>query len=41
MNDPDEARLMARLGVDMICTDDPIELARPRTPLVFSGIQAH
>ncbi len=40
VNDPDEARLMARLGVDMVCTDDPIGLARPRTSLVLSGTQS-
>jgi glycerophosphoryl diester phosphodiesterase len=28
VNDPGEARLMARLGVDMVCTDEPIRLAR-------------
>ncbi len=39
VNDPDEARLMARLGVDMVCTDDPVGLARPRTSLVLSGVQ--
>lgn len=37
VNDPDEAGLMARLGVDMLCTDDPMLLARPRTPLVLTG----
>ncbi|PWW21035.1 glycerophosphoryl diester phosphodiesterase [Geodermatophilus normandii] len=39
VNDPDEARLMARLGVDMVCTDDPVGFARPRTSPVLSGIR--
>ncbi|SFT96861.1 glycerophosphoryl diester phosphodiesterase [Geodermatophilus amargosae] len=39
VNDPDEARLMTRLGVDMICTDDPIGFARLRTSAVLSGIR--
>jgi glycerophosphoryl diester phosphodiesterase len=29
-NDPEEARQMARLGVDLLCTDDPAGLARSR-----------
>lgn len=29
-NDPEEARQMARLGVDVLCTDDPARLARSR-----------
>jgi glycerophosphoryl diester phosphodiesterase len=28
VNDPGEARLMGRLGVAMVCTDDPVGLAR-------------
>jgi glycerophosphoryl diester phosphodiesterase len=39
VNDPEEVRLMARLGVDMVCTDDPIGLARPRTSPVLSGVR--
>jgi hypothetical protein len=31
VDDPDEAKLMARLGADMICTDDPIGLAHHRS----------
>ena len=29
-NDPEEARQMARLGVDLLCTDDPAGLTRSR-----------
>ncbi len=31
LDDPLEAGLMARLGVDMLCTDDPARLARAQT----------
>ncbi|PRY48980.1 glycerophosphoryl diester phosphodiesterase family protein [Geodermatophilus tzadiensis] len=38
VNDPEEARLMARLGVDMVCTDDPVGLAhRRRSPVLGGG----
>ena len=37
VDDPGEARLMARLGVDMICTDDPVRLARAHTDTVGAG----
>jgi glycerophosphoryl diester phosphodiesterase len=39
VDDPDEVRLMARLGVDTVCTDDPIGLARPRTAPVLRGVR--
>ena len=30
VDDPDEVRALARLGVDMVCTDDPAGLVRAR-----------
>lgn len=39
VDDPDETRLLARLGVVMVCTDDPVGLARLRTSPVLSGVQ--
>lgn len=40
VDDPDEARLMARYGVDMVCTDDPIALAHPRA-VRAPGLRRH
>jgi glycerophosphoryl diester phosphodiesterase len=37
VDDPDEARRMARLGVDVICTDDPVGLARSHADPVLAG----
>ncbi|MFD2091996.1 glycerophosphodiester phosphodiesterase [Blastococcus deserti] len=37
VDDPDEARLMARSGVDMLCTDDPAGLARRRAGRTRTG----
>ncbi len=37
VNDPEEARLMARLGVDMTCTDDPIGLVRRHAGAIGAG----
>jgi glycerophosphoryl diester phosphodiesterase len=40
VDDPGEARLMARLGVDMVCTDDPAGLARSRADRALEGLYA-
>jgi glycerophosphoryl diester phosphodiesterase len=37
VDDPAEARLMARLGVDVICTDDPVRLARSHAAPVLTA----
>jgi glycerophosphoryl diester phosphodiesterase len=38
VDDPAEARLMSRLGVDLLCTDDPVGLARARADAVGVGV---
>lgn len=40
VNDPSEARLMARLGADMVCTDDPSGLSRTLVATVSAGASA-
>jgi glycerophosphoryl diester phosphodiesterase len=41
VNDRDEARQMARLGVDMLCTDDPIGLARTPAAVIGAPLGTH
>jgi glycerophosphoryl diester phosphodiesterase len=40
VNDPEEARLMARLGVDMTCTDDPVGLVARHADAIGAGTRA-